>query len=118
MANLFLTHSDDVADAARYAEHFHGRRFIHREELASQPDAEVVLEREDPVELTPGFLAIPTPGHTAGHCVLLVDEKFLFTGDHLAWDRSDQRLTAFRDYCWHSLAAAATVDAAAFGLSL
>jgi glyoxylase-like metal-dependent hydrolase (beta-lactamase superfamily II)/ferredoxin len=102
VAHIFLTHSDDVADAARYAEHFGSRRYIHRRELSSQPGAEVVLDGEEPRELAPGMLAIPTPGHTSGHCVLLVAEKFLFTGDHLAWDRDEQRLTAFRDYCWHS----------------
>lgn len=100
--HLFLTHRDDVADADRYARRFGCRRYIHREELQSQPDAEVILEGEAPRELTPGILVIPTPGHTAGHCVLLVDHKFLFTGDHLAWDRGQQQLTASRDYCWHS----------------
>ena len=52
--------------------------------------------------LPPDFLAIPTPGHTAGHCVLLFRERFLFTGDHLAWDRHGERLEAHRDYCWYS----------------
>ena len=37
VAKMFLTHRDDVADAARFAEHFKSRRIIHREELASQP---------------------------------------------------------------------------------
>lgn len=41
-------------------------------------------------------------GHTEGHCVLLYRDKFLFTGDHLAWDRQHHRLEAFRDYCWYS----------------
>src|SRR5262249_50937459 len=72
--------------------------------LHSQPGAEVVLDGEEPIELAPGFLAIPTPGHTAGHCVLLFAGRFLFTGDHLAWDRHRGRLTAHRDYCWHSWA--------------
>jgi glyoxylase-like metal-dependent hydrolase (beta-lactamase superfamily II)/ferredoxin len=102
VANIFLTHHDDVADADRYARHFGSRRFIHRLELASQPDAEVVLDGEKARELAPGFLSIPTPGHTPGHCVLLFQNRFLFTGDHLAWDRSDQTLAAFRDYCWYS----------------
>jgi len=35
IANMFLTHRDDVADAARYVERFGSRRFIHRAELAS-----------------------------------------------------------------------------------
>jgi glyoxylase-like metal-dependent hydrolase (beta-lactamase superfamily II)/ferredoxin len=102
IANIFLTHQDDVADARLYAERFGSRRIIHRAELASQPDAEVKLDGEDPIRLAPDFLAIPTPGHTPGHCVLLFRGRFLFTGDHLAWDRYERRLTAFYDYCWYS----------------
>jgi glyoxylase-like metal-dependent hydrolase (beta-lactamase superfamily II)/ferredoxin len=100
--HIFLTHQDDVADAGRYAQHFGARRYIHREELHSQPDAEVVLDGESPLPLSANMLAIPTPGHTAGHCVLLFDGRYLFTGDHLAWDRRGGRLTAYRDYCWDS----------------
>ena len=102
IANIFLTHRDDVADAEAYAREFGGRRFIHRLELSSQPDAEVVLEGLEPIELSPGFLAIPTPGHTAGHCVLLFENRFLFTGDHLEWERDSKRLSGSYDYCWHS----------------
>jgi glyoxylase-like metal-dependent hydrolase (beta-lactamase superfamily II)/ferredoxin len=102
IAHIFLTHRDDVADAERYAEHFQSRRNIHRDELSSQPGAEVVLDGEGPWELAPGFLAIPTPGHTKGHCVLLFQNRFLFTGDHLDWDRDEQHLAASEDYCWYS----------------
>src|SRR5882724_8848254 len=102
IAHIFLTHRDDVADAQRYAEHFGSRRIIHREELSSQPRAEVVLDGEGPWELAPDFLAIPTPGHTKGHCVLLYQERFLFTGDHLDWDRDARQLSASEDYCWYS----------------
>jgi len=102
IAHIFLTHRDDVADAQRYAEHFGSRRIIHREELDSQPAAEVVLDGAGPWELHPGFLALATPGHTKGHCVLLFQDQFLFTGDHLAWDREARHLAAFHDYCWYS----------------
>ncbi len=102
IAHIFLTHRDDVADADRYARQFGSRRIIHRDELSSQPSAEVVLDGNEPRELAPGFIAIPTPGHTAGHCVLLFDQRFLFTGDHLYFNRQEQRLAAFRDYCWES----------------
>jgi glyoxylase-like metal-dependent hydrolase (beta-lactamase superfamily II)/ferredoxin len=102
VSHIFLTHSDDVADARLYAQRFRAKRIIHRAELHAQPDAEVVLDGEGPIELSAGFLAILTPGHTEGHCVLLVRDRFLFTGDHLAWDRHAEQLEAFHDYCWFS----------------
>jgi glyoxylase-like metal-dependent hydrolase (beta-lactamase superfamily II)/ferredoxin len=99
---IFLTHRDDVADAEKWAARFGATRLIHRLELKAQPGAERVIEGYDPVELAPGFLAIPTPGHTRGHTVLLYRDRFLFTGDHLSWNRTDRRLSASRDYCWYS----------------
>ncbi|MGE3776600.1 MAG: ferredoxin, partial [Pirellulaceae bacterium] len=35
---IFLTHRDDIADAARYARHFDARRIIHRREHSAVPD--------------------------------------------------------------------------------
>jgi glyoxylase-like metal-dependent hydrolase (beta-lactamase superfamily II)/ferredoxin len=102
ISHIFLTHRDDVADADQFAGHFKSRRIIHRNELSSQPDAEDVLEGDGPWELAPGFIAILTPGHTKGHCVLLFKDRFLFTGDHLDWDRDEQHLAASEDYCWYS----------------
>jgi glyoxylase-like metal-dependent hydrolase (beta-lactamase superfamily II)/ferredoxin len=102
ISNIFLTHEDDVAEAQLYAKRFGSKRFIHRAELHAQPEAEVVLDGAEPVYLADDFLAVPTPGHTAGHCVLLVGRRFLFTGDHLAWDRHGKHLEAFHDYCWYS----------------
>jgi glyoxylase-like metal-dependent hydrolase (beta-lactamase superfamily II)/ferredoxin len=102
VAHIFLTHRDDVADADRFAEHFRSRRILHRDELSSQPDADHVLDGVGPWPLAPGFLAIATPGHTKGHCALLVADRFLFTGDHLDWDRDTQHLAASEDYCWYS----------------
>ncbi len=99
---IFLTHRDDVADAAKYAARFGATRIIHRAERSAQPDAERLLDGFDPVELAPGFLAIPTPGHTRGHCALLYRDEFLFAGDHIWWSRMRQRLNASRDVCWHS----------------
>jgi glyoxylase-like metal-dependent hydrolase (beta-lactamase superfamily II) len=101
VAHIFLTHRDDVADAARYAKHFGSRRVIHRHELASQPDAEFILDGDGPWDLAPEIRAIATPGHTKGHCVLLVQDRFLFTGDHLDWDRDRNELSASEDYCWY-----------------
>lgn len=102
VAHIFLTHRDDVADAERYAGHFGSRRIIHRTELGSQPGSEEVLDGRGPWELAPGFVAIFTPGHTEGHCVLLFQDRFLFTGDHLDWDRDLKQLAASERHCWYS----------------
>lgn len=102
LSRVFLTHRDDVADAERYAWRFEAQRVIHRGDLDAQPDAEWIIEGEASIELAPGVVAIPTAGHTAGHCCLLIDDRYLFSGDHLAWDEGKRCLTAFRNYCWHS----------------
>jgi glyoxylase-like metal-dependent hydrolase (beta-lactamase superfamily II)/ferredoxin len=99
---IFLTHRDDVADADKYAHHFGAERIIDLRELDAVPHAEIVLEGDEPTALGEQFLAIPTPGHSEGHCCLLYANRFLFTGDHLAWNRDRIELTAFRDYCWFS----------------
>jgi glyoxylase-like metal-dependent hydrolase (beta-lactamase superfamily II) len=99
IAYIFLTHRDDVAEAEKFAQKFSARRIIHRLELSSQPGAEIVIDGEEPREIGPQFLVIPIPGHTRGHCCLLYDHKFLFTGDHLCWSRTKGRLNADRDVC-------------------
>jgi glyoxylase-like metal-dependent hydrolase (beta-lactamase superfamily II) len=48
------------------------------------------------------MVAIPVPGHTRGHVVLLYRNKFLFSGDHLAWSPNRNSLIAFRSACWYS----------------
>jgi glyoxylase-like metal-dependent hydrolase (beta-lactamase superfamily II)/ferredoxin len=100
---LFLTHQDDVADHAKWAARFGARRILHaRDVTGSTRDVEQRLDGDDAVQLGPELLAIPTPGHTAGHTVLLVRERFLFAGDHLWWSPRRQSLWASRDVCWHS----------------
>jgi len=101
---IFLSHRDDVADAELYARHFSATRLIHEVEADSQPGAEWILSGFDLIQLFPEFQVIPTPGHTAGHCALLYRDRFLFTGDHLDWDREEERLDASHDYCWDSWA--------------
>jgi glyoxylase-like metal-dependent hydrolase (beta-lactamase superfamily II) len=83
LAFVFLTHRDDVADSGRWAERFGAKRVIHRADLDAAPDAEIVIESRDPIELGPEFLAIPVPGHTEGSAVLLYRDRYLFAGDHL-----------------------------------
>jgi glyoxylase-like metal-dependent hydrolase (beta-lactamase superfamily II)/ferredoxin len=96
---VFLTHRDDVADARRYAAYFGARRIIHARDRAAQPDADIVVEGDDPIVFG-DVTVIPTPGHTRGHCVLY-HRTYLFSGDHLAWDRERERLSAHPDVCWY-----------------
>ncbi|MCZ8515358.1 MBL fold metallo-hydrolase [Paenibacillus filicis] len=99
---IFLTHRDDVADAKLYAERFGAKRIIHAIERAAQPDAEHVIEGFEDVRWDNEMKIVVVPGHTRGSMVLLYRERFLFTGDHLAWERHRGALEAFDDYCWYS----------------
>jgi ferredoxin len=100
---MYLTHRDDVADHQKYAEHFACKRILHSDDITSGTrDVEIQLTGAEPIELAPDLLIIPVPGHSKGHTVLLHNHKFLFTGDHLAWDEELNQLVAFRDYCWYS----------------
>jgi glyoxylase-like metal-dependent hydrolase (beta-lactamase superfamily II)/ferredoxin len=100
IARIFLTHKDDVADAEKYAAHFGAKRIIHRGDLEAVPDAEWIIEGADNVEVSPEFLIIPVPGHTAGSIALLYKNRFLFTGDHLWWDSEQQMLGAPSRLVW------------------
>lgn len=100
---MLLTHRDDVADHAKFRERFECRRVLHRDDV-SRGTAGIEYQPEDQlaVDLAPDLLLIPVPGHTKGHVVYLYREKYLFTGDHLAWDEENGRLYAFRRACWYS----------------
>jgi len=97
---IFLSHEDDVADASRYAKTFGATRIIHRADLHALPDAEWVIEEKDAVQADPGFVIIPVPGHTPGSIVLLYHDRFLFSGDHLWWDRDLQQLGTPENLVW------------------
>jgi glyoxylase-like metal-dependent hydrolase (beta-lactamase superfamily II) len=101
VSTMFLTHRDDVADHAKFQERFGCRRVIHRAD-ARGITAEQVIDGIDPVTLDAELVAIPVPGHTRGHMVLLYRDKYLFTGDHLAWSDKRGGLVAFRDVAWYS----------------
>jgi glyoxylase-like metal-dependent hydrolase (beta-lactamase superfamily II)/ferredoxin len=99
---MFLTHKDDVADHARFARKFACRRVMHADDGATRLGVERVIRGGESVQLDDDLLAIPVPGHTRGHEVLLYLNKFLFTGDHLAWSPNRETLIAFRNACWYS----------------
>jgi glyoxylase-like metal-dependent hydrolase (beta-lactamase superfamily II)/ferredoxin len=105
IATMFLTHKDDVAEHEAFHRRFACERVLHEADLTTGTrGVERTFRGVDPVAIAPDLLAIPTPGHTRGHAVLLYSEKFLFTGDHLAWSHRRHGLVAFRDACWYSWA--------------
>lgn len=102
VSRMLLTHKDDVADHERFAREFGCERIMHAADGARRFGIAQIIEGEAPVKLDDAFVAIPTPGHTRGHVVFLYKNKFLFTGDHLAWSPGRETLTAFRSVAWFS----------------
>ncbi len=100
---LYLTHQDDVADHQKYYQYFQCDRILHLDDVKSgTQEVEIKLSGAETVEFTPDIKIIPVPGHTKGHTVLLYKDKFLLSGDHLAWSPYLQHLFAFNRYCWYS----------------
>lgn len=99
---MFLSHRDDIADHARYAEKFDAKRIMHADDNAAKYGIEQVIEGEAAVKLDDELTIIPVAGHTRGSMVLLYKNRFLFTGDHLAWSPNRETLIAFRNACWYS----------------
>jgi len=100
---MFLTHRDDVADHEKWAAHFGAERILHRDDISrSTSGVERALTGRDAVELEQDLLAIPTPGHTRGHTVLLYRDRYLFSGDHLWWSAAYNSLNASQSVCWYS----------------
>jgi glyoxylase-like metal-dependent hydrolase (beta-lactamase superfamily II)/ferredoxin len=103
VSTIFLTHRDDVADHAALRKRFGCARVIHARDadaLGERPER--ALEGDEPTRLADDLFAIPTPGHTRGHAVLLFKDADLFTGDHLAFSKRRGHLVGFRDACWYS----------------
>ena len=102
---MFLTHRDDVADHEKWAGHFNAERIMHRDDIGIRLSGiERVLAGHDVISLDEEMIAIPTPGHTRGHTVMLYRDKYLFTGDHLWWSPAYNALNASSSVCWYSWA--------------
>ena len=100
---MLLTHQDDVADHEKFHERFGCDRVLHRDDVHARTAAvEVQPTGREAIALGDDLVMIPTPGHTKGHSVFLYRQKFLFTGDHLAWNPERETLYAFRSACWYS----------------
>jgi glyoxylase-like metal-dependent hydrolase (beta-lactamase superfamily II)/ferredoxin len=98
---MVFSHRDDVADHQKFHEHFGCPRIIHRSD-ARGIETEQLMEGQEVISLNNDLIAVPVPGHTRGHVVLLYKNKFLFTGDHLASSDNRGGLIAFRDVAWYS----------------
>ncbi len=111
---LYLTHRDDVADHGKFQAHFsqaniqwnpEGQRcdrILHADEITSDTAAvELQLDGSDVFALAPDLKILPVPGHTKGHTVLLYNDQYLFTGDHLAWSNRLNQLVGFNRFCWY-----------------
>ncbi|MBC7714522.1 MAG: MBL fold metallo-hydrolase [Rhizobacter sp.] len=100
---MFLTHKDDVADHKKFREHFKCRRVIHKDDLSPDTaDCEIVLEGSQPTILKSNLITIPTPGHSLGHMCLLYLDRYLFTGDHLFYNREEDKIYASKSFNWYS----------------
>ncbi len=101
---LFLTHRDDLDGHEKMVEAFGCERVMHRgDRCAASAGVERYLEGD--TVLGPGLCALHVPGHTAGSMVLLVDDLYLFSGDHL-WGMGPGGslaggLGAGRRVCWY-----------------
>ncbi|MGH8727198.1 MAG: MBL fold metallo-hydrolase [Burkholderiales bacterium] len=102
IAEILLSHQDDVADAKKYAKAFGSRVWIHKDDSHAAPYARHLIEGEAVVQIRDSLLAIPVPGHTRGSVIYLLEDSYLFTGDSLAWSDEREDLLAFRDTCWYS----------------
>jgi glyoxylase-like metal-dependent hydrolase (beta-lactamase superfamily II)/ferredoxin len=100
---MFLTHRDDVADHEKWSKRFGARRILHNDDVTrSTSSIEWVLNGSNETVLDDDLLAIPTPGHTRGHTVLLYRNRYLFSGDHLWWSEAYDSLNASQSVCWYS----------------
>jgi glyoxylase-like metal-dependent hydrolase (beta-lactamase superfamily II) len=102
LADILLTHRDDVGDAERYAAHFGARVWIHEADRDAARFADRIIAGREVAEIGAGLIAIPVPGHTAGSVAYLYGQRCLFSGDSLAWSFERNDLEAFKDYCWYS----------------
>jgi glyoxylase-like metal-dependent hydrolase (beta-lactamase superfamily II) len=99
IAHILLSHSDDVADADKYARRFGASVWIHREDASAAPYATDLPDDGSAMNIAINVRAIPVPGHTRGSVVYLLDDRVMFSGDSLAWSPPKKDLVAFRDAC-------------------
>jgi glyoxylase-like metal-dependent hydrolase (beta-lactamase superfamily II)/ferredoxin len=97
-----LTHIDDIADTDIFWNDFKGKRYLHEGDINEKTKHyEVHMKGIEYFNLTDDLLCIPVPGHTKGSVCFLYKNKYLFTGDHLAFSKELGHLYAFKNHCWY-----------------
>jgi glyoxylase-like metal-dependent hydrolase (beta-lactamase superfamily II) len=102
IAHVLLTHRDDVADADRWAERYGARVWIHEADAAAAPYATDVVGGDGDTVVADGVTIVPIPGHTRGSVAFHFDDRWLFTGDSLYWNRHRGHLDVFGGATWYS----------------
>ena len=103
VTDVLLTHRDHAAHGRRYADRFGARLWIHEGDLEAAPDADRVLRGLDPVEIAPGVVALPFPGHTRGSVLYLADGRYCFSGDSFYWSRTTADVEVVDSVTWFSI---------------
>ena len=100
--HVLLSHRDDVADADRWADRYGADVWIHEADADAAPYATKIFEGDEIVEVAPGVVAVPAPGHTEGSVVFHIDGRWLLTGDTLHWNHRRGELDVFAGAMFHS----------------
>jgi glyoxylase-like metal-dependent hydrolase (beta-lactamase superfamily II) len=103
VTDILLTHRDHAVHGRAYADRLGARLWIHEGDLEYAPDADQVLRGIEPVEISPGLVAHPFPGHTLGSVLYVADARYCFSGDSLYWSRTNQDIEVQEAVTWYSI---------------
>jgi glyoxylase-like metal-dependent hydrolase (beta-lactamase superfamily II) len=103
VTDVLLTHRDHAAHGRQYADRYGARLWIHEGDLAAAPSADQVVRGLDPVEVAPGVVVHPLPGHTEGSVLYLVDDQYCFSGDSFYWSRGSGDLEVAEAVTWYDI---------------
>ncbi len=103
VTDVLLTHRDHARHGREYADRLGARLWIHEGDLAAAPDADRVLRGTEPVEIAPGLVAHPFPGHTLGSVLYVAEERYCFSGDSLYWSRTTGDVEVQEAVTWYSI---------------
>ncbi|SOB79274.1 MBL fold metallo-hydrolase [Streptomyces sp. 1331.2] len=103
VTDVLLTHRDHARHGREYADRLGARLWIHEGDLDAAPDADRVLRGTEPVEIAPGLVAHPFPGHTLGSVLYVAEERYCFSGDSLYWSRTTGDVEVQEAVTWYSI---------------